>query len=317
MVTKILITGGSGFIGKNLISKFNNLGKDFWGGVPFTEFEVVDFSRSNGHDLFDLESSRKFIHEYQPSAIFNLASHGGSLHYVSANAAAVISDNMRMSLNLYEIAKDMPNVFVINPISNCSYPGDTSIQREAEWLNGPPHESVFSFANSKRALYNISRCYTKQYGVKTINFIFPNAFGIYDNIDPNKTHAIDGMIIRMLKAKRAGDAEFEVWGTGSPIREWIYSEDFAFYLLQGLKLAPTDEPLNIAQGRGYSIKESVELIKEVMGYEGKIVFNTKYKDGDPIKVLDNTKFLSIFGDYPFTDHREAIEKTIKYYEGVL
>jgi GDP-L-fucose synthase len=300
---RLLVTGGSGFIGRNLLKQVDS------------SCEVFDFSRSKGHDLRNFKESYDTIREFAPDCIINLASNGGSLHYVSSFAANVIHDNVRMYVNLYEVARLLDKIpFIVNPISNCAYPGNTSIQKEDEWLNGPPHESVHPFANAKRTLYAISRCYAKQYGVKTTNLIFPNAFGVEDSTDPNHTHAMGGMIIRMLKAKRNGDHEFEVWGTGNPVREWIYSEDFAKYLLSSLAMPPLLEPVNIAQGRGYAIKESVEIIKELMGYEGNIVFNTKYKDGDPVKVLDATKFTSIWGDYGFTDHREAIQKTIRYYE---
>lgn len=303
----ILILGASGFIGRNLVPQIPN------------EHKVLTFSRKTGHNLFDAEHSKYVIEEFNPDVIYNLASHGGSLHYVSEFAADVVNDNTQMYLNLYKIVSSLKNKpLIVNPISNCAYPGNTTIQKEAEWLNGATHPSVLSFANSKRMLFNISKCYEMQHGIKSANLIFPNAFGINDHTDPNKTHAMDGMIIRMLKAKRENTPTFEVWGTGEPIREWIYSNDFA-EALRHVPLSPnyTFEPLNIAQGRGYKIKESVEIIKELSGYEGDIVFNTKYKDGDPIKILDDTKFRACFPMFQFTDHREAIMKTIKYYEAVL
>lgn len=303
---KILVVGGSGFIGKNLINKISE--NDL----------VFNFSRRNSCNLFDFETAKQKILDFSPDVVYNLASHGGSLHYVTKNAANVISDNIQMYLNLYKIVSELKvSPLVVNPISNCSYPGDSSIQSEDDWANGAPHKSVISFASSKRTLYYISKCYNLQYGINSINLIFPNAFGVFDNIDPNITHAMDGMIIRMLKAKSNVDPEFEVWGTGNPIREWIYSEDFASILLEAPGKIKDIEPINIAQGKGYKIKESVEFIKELCGYKGQIVFNTKYMDGDPVKVLCNKKFSLNFPDYKFLDHKEAILKTIKYYEGVL
>jgi GDP-L-fucose synthase len=294
----IIVLGGNGFIGKNLIKILDNSCKNF--------------SRSKGFNLLDLYQTKQVFKLLAPDVIFNLASHGGSLHYVSKFAADVIDDNLSMYLNLYKAIKELPKKpMVINPISNCAYPGNSSIQMEQDWLNGEVHDSVMAFGNSKRALYHISKCYYKQYGIRSVNLIFPNAFGIYDHLDPNKTHALDGMIIRMLQAKQRDDKTFEVWGSGKPIREWIYSEDFASLLLSFTEKEEHIEPVNMAQGKGYSIKETAEIIKKIIGFEGEIVFNTAYPDGDPVKIMGNPI------DFKFTDHEEAIGRTVKYYKGVL
>jgi GDP-L-fucose synthase len=115
----------------------------------------------------------------------------------------------------------------------------------------------------------------------------------------------------MLQAKQRDDKTFEVWGSGKPIREWIYSEDFASLLLSFTEKEEHIEPVNMAQGKGYSIKETAEIIKKIIGFEGEIVFNTAYPDGDPVKIMGNPI------DFKFTDHEEAIGRTVKYYKGVL
>jgi GDP-L-fucose synthase len=302
---KIILLGGNGFVGNN----FRKMA---------TNHEILNFSRSTGYDLRDYQSSLKAFQDFEPDVVINLASHGGSLHYVTDFAADVIRDNILMALTLYNVVtglKKKPTV--INAISNCSYPGDTEIQKEEEWLSGPVHDSVFSFANGKRTLYYISKCYHKQYDVKSVNLIFSNAFGINDHIDPNKTHALDGLIIRIIKAKRSNEKEFEVWGTGKPIREWVYVEDFCKILSLACSFNAIIDPINVAQNKGYSIKESVNIIKELSGFNGEIVFNTEYQDGDPVKVLDNTRFKDHFNNYKFIDHHEALKRTIQYYEEVL
>ncbi|RDJ35503.1 MAG: NAD-dependent epimerase/dehydratase family protein [Crenarchaeota archaeon] len=303
---RILITGGTGFIGRNLVQHLVN-----------QDIVLSNFSRSKNYNLLNYESSRKFITQFAPDIIYNLASHGGSLHYVSKKAANVIHDNISMYLNLYKAAKECkkPPV-IVNPISNCSYPGNTSVQKEEEWLNGPVHPSVTSFGSSKRALYHIAECYKTEHGIKSYNLIFPNAFGIYDATDPNKTHALDGMILRMMKAKKEKQKEFEIWGTGSPIREWIFSKDFAKYLVLVPNLDENIDLINIAQNKGYSIKESAEIIKKIIHFPGNLVFNTKYQDGDPVKILDDTNFKKLCSP-EFTNHEVAIQETVNYYEGVL
>ena len=268
---RIIILGGHGFVGKNLTSKLEQ-----------TEHEIFPFSRADGLDLTNIDITKTYFKKIKPDVIVNAAAHVGSVHYVTTHAADVIYDNIQMILNIYHALRDIrPDAKVINPLSNCSYPASADIQRESEWWNGEVHESVFSYGNYKRMAYVISKCYNKQYNINSINFLFPNTFGVGDSADPNRTHALNGMIIRMIKAQKRGDSEFEIWGTGNPIREWCYIED------------------------------AVNILK------GKLVFNTKYQDGDPIKILDDRNFKSIFPNYEFYDHKKGIEETVEYYKSIL
>jgi GDP-L-fucose synthase len=304
----ILILGGHGFVGKNLTAALKNSGH-----------KVTGKSRKDGVNVLDFQSIRKCLSEIKPDFIFNLAAHTGSLHYVTTYAADVINDNIQMSLNLYRAAKEVcPEAIIVNPLSNCSYPGDSDIQIENEWWNGPVHESVFSYGNAKRFLYVLSKCYAKQYSIKSINYLIPNTFGPGDSTDPNKTHALNGMIIRMIEAQRENAPEFEIWGTGSPVREWAYIDDVTNVLIRSLKKTGSlIEPVNIGQNKGYTIKQSAEFIAEALNYKGKLVFNTKYQDGAPKKILDNKKFLETFPDFTFADHKAGIKETAKYYQSVL
>ena len=302
-----MILGKTGFIGQNLYNKMFNDGQ-----------EVIGCSRSTGVDMLVYEEIRDFIKDHQPGIIYNAASHGGSMRYVRDYAANVLSDNLQMSLNLYKAVLELnPTIKIIQPFSNCSYPGDSSVQHEENWLSGDVHKSVFSFGNSKRGIYYISKCYNDQYGINTVNLLFPNTYGPGDSIDPNHTHALNGMIIRMLKAKRAGDKEFVVWGTGKPVREWAYIDDFVNALYMAKNLDNVIYPLNIGQQKGYSIADSAMMIKEEMGYEGEIVFDTQYQDGDPVKIMSKQRFREKYPDFKWFDHREGIANTIKYYEEKL
>ena len=305
---KILVLGGHGFVGKNLVESLNG-----------TEHKIFPLSRRDGLDLRNYNSTKKYFRDIKPNAIINCAAHVGSVHYVTTHAADVLHDNVQMALNIYRAVKEVyPDTRIINPLSNCSYPGDANIHFEPDWWKGEVHESVFSYGNAKRMIYVISKNYHKQYGIKTVNFLVPNAFGPGDYTDPNKTHALNGMIIRMIKSKRQGDKVFEIWGTGKPIREWGYIQDVVNILIKGLRIEnDLIYPVNIAQNKGYSIKESAELIREAVGFKGELIFNTKYQDGAPFKILDDKKFRSIFSDYEFFDHKKGIDNTVKYYKSVL
>jgi GDP-L-fucose synthase len=300
----ILVLGGNGFFGKSLVKAFNN-----------SDHKVVALSRKNGTDLTDYKLTEKSFQTVQPDIIYNCAAHVGGLHYVSNLHATIAHDNILMSLNLYKAAKEVcPGARIINPLSNCSYQGEAEIYAESEWLEGQVHSSVYSYGNAKRFLYILARCYASEFGIKTQNFLIPNAFGPGDSTDPNKVHALNGMIIRMIQAQISGNDEFEIWGTGTPIREWIYVEDVATLLKIALTLdVELNYPVNLAQQQGYSIRESAELIAKAVGFKGKLVFRTEYQDGAPKKILDAQKFRQIFPNYQFTDHYQGICNTVEYY----
>jgi GDP-L-fucose synthase len=301
---KILVLGGTGFVGEKI---YNRLSRD--------GYHVTRSSRSMGVDMLDYDLLKSHISDVKPDIIYNLSSHGGSMLYVREFAADVYSDNIQMSLNLYKsILEVNPKIKVIQPFSNCSYPGNSSVQLEDEWLNGDVHQSVFSFGNSKRAIYYLSQCYYNQYGIRTVNLLLPNTYGPGDSCDPRKTHALNGMIIRMLQAQKDDESEFVVWGTGAPIREWAYVDDFVEILVQAMNIDHLEYPVNIGQQKGYSIKESALKIKEACGFEGQITFDTSYPDGDPVKILSTEKFMELFPDFSFFDHAEGIRNTVQFYK---
>lgn len=305
---KIIVLGGSGFVGQNLTKSLK--------GSPH---QVWSFSRKNGPDLLDYEGLKKTLEEIKPDAIFNCAANFGSLRYLKKFEADVFHINTQMALNLYRAVKDVcRGARIINLLSNCSYPGNTNIQQEPEWLLGQVHDSVFSFGNAKRFIYVAARCYKSQYGITSVNFLVPNVFGPGDHTDTERVHALNGLIIRMIGAQRKKESVFEIWGTGGPIREWLYVGDLVEILKAGLTLEEDlTYPVNIAQNYGSSIKESAEMVASVLGYEGKLTFNTTYPDGDPKKVLDDTMFKKVFPNFCFTPHAEGLKKAVEYYLSVL
>ncbi|HTK82444.1 MAG TPA: NAD-dependent epimerase/dehydratase family protein, partial [Bacteroidota bacterium] len=201
----IVVLGGHGFVGTKLSERLARDGH-----------HVMPMSRRDGLDLTDFDVTRRRFLELKPDVIYHCAAHVGSVHYVTSYAGAVTQDNVRMALNIYRAVQEVcPTVRIVNPLANCSYPGTADVYYESEWEKGEVHPSVYAYGNSKRMTYVLSWAYRQQYGTKSVNFFVPNTFGPGDHTDPNKTHAINGMILRMIKAQRAGDKEFEVWGTGN------------------------------------------------------------------------------------------------------
>lgn len=305
---KVIVLGGHGFVGKSVVQMLNQ-----------SKHDVFPLSRIDRLNLLDIECTKKHFSDIKPNVIINCAAHVGSLHYVSEYAGDIIVDNIEMILNIYRSVKEIcPKAKIINPLSNCSYPGEANIHYEPDWWNGEVHDSVFSYGNAKRFIYVIAKNYHKQYGIQTANFLVPNTFGPGDYVDPNRTHALNGMIIRMIHAQRSGKEQFEIWGTGKPIREWGYIKDVANILIKGLTIVEDlIYPVNMAQNKGFSITESAKMIAEAVGFKGKLEFNTKYQDGAPYKILDDKRFRSIFLDYEFFDHKKGIQETVKYYKNIL
>lgn len=304
----IITIGGSGFVGKNLTALLRCKGHN-----------VVPLSRRDGLDLMDIGSVRANLQRFTPAAIFNCAAHVGSVHYVMKNAASVAHDNLQMALNLYKGVQEVcPQAHVVNPLSNCSYPGDADVHFEPDWWKGEVHHSVFAYGNSKRLIYVLARCYQSQYQIRTSNFLVPNAFGVGDHLDTNRTHAISGMIMRMIQARREHAPRFEVWGSGKPVREWGFMDDIVEIMSRALEMnEDLVYPVNIAQNHGVSIQETAEAIRQAVGYEGELWFNTKYEDGAPRKILDDHRFRKLFPDFKFIDHQEAVRRTVAYYETAL
>ena len=309
---KILVIGGEGFIGSNLSATLERKGH-----------KVSKRSRATGLDMTDLETVERTLVQEKPDAIFHCAAHVGSVHYVMVNAAYIIDDNSLMALNLYKAVSEIcPKAHVINSLSNCAYPGDSDIQRESEFMLGEPHHSVYAYGSAKRFLYTLSKCYASQDQIRSSNFIVPNSFGPGDSGDPQHSHALSGMIMRMILAKRESAPRFEVWGSGNPIREWAYVDDVAEILSQAIDERFQNDfddlsLVNVAQGHGSSILESAEAIKDAVGYLGALWYNTERADGALKKVMDNTQFRSLFPDFKFIDHAEAIRRTVAYFESTL
>lgn len=307
MKKKILILGGFGFMGRNINAVF----------ADNNECEIFNESRRTDCDITNISQLKSKLKNIMPDIIIFAAANVGSINYVTKNAANVVNDNSQMYLNLYgAVAEVNKDILIINPISNCSYPGIIDIQNEELWWNGAIHPSVESYGTPKKLGFIISECYKKQYEIKTLNLIMPNSYGENDYIDEERTHAMNGIIMRMLKAKNNDDKEFVVWGTGTPIREWLYMPDIGRLLKKIIdeELYNLPNPINVGQEHGISILESVKMIKEILDYNVEIIFDTTKQDGAPIKILGSKLFNDNFPDFKFTNYRDGINNTIKYYK---
>jgi len=312
---KILILGGNGFMGKNLNKVFTG-----------EKYIVFNESRKTGCDLTKLSSINNTLKKINPNIIINASAHVGGVGYVSKYAATVCSENVEMYINLFKAIKEHnKDILLINPLANCSYPGDTlDVLKEEDWWKGAIHPSVESYGSSKKTGFILSECYKKQYNIKTINLLVPNAYGPFDSSDENKTHALNGIIIRLLKTIKENKKEFTIWGTGNPIREWIYMEDVAKIIksiIEDEKIISGEveipNPLNLGQEFGFSIKESVDMVQNILGTDFLINNDLSKTEGAPKKIMCNKLFKKYFPNFLFTKPEEGIKNTIKHYSKII
>ena len=306
---KLLILGGHGFVGKNVVEVLRD-----------SQHELFPISRRDGLDLTDYEVTKRYFSEIKPEVIINCAAEVGSLNYVTERAANVFDINMRRLCNLYKTTeKIVPDAGIVNPVANCADPGAAEMYTESDFWNGPAHQSVFAYGNTRRMMVVLSETYSMQYGLRSINFFVPNMYGPYDSTDPNKAHALNALISKVVKAKHEGAKELEVWGSGMAIREWLYASDCARIFLRTLERMEQhgwDEPINIGQNFGLSVRELVNIIIEEADFDGAIVWDRSMPDGAPKKVMDDRRFRKQFPEFQFMDLRAGIRETIKYYESI-
>lgn len=307
---KVVLLGGTGFVGKNVLSLLKQNG-----------LEVHVLSRSMGLDLRNPAETGDYLKKLKPDYIVNCAANVGSLNYVTTQAADVIVDNTQMLIGMYQaIASSYPSSTVINPIANCAYPAKADSFIEDAWWDGHLHRSVLSYGATRRLMWSISECFAMQHGVRTISLLVPNMYGPNDSTNPDKAHALNALVSKFVKAKHENARQLQVWGTGIAIREWLYAPDFARIILEIIKnpsILGLDEPLNIAQNFGLSVREIIGVIQRHFDYKLEIEFDPTKPDGAPKKVMDDARFRKIFPNFNFTKFDDGVPKTIEYYQSVL
>ena len=305
---RVLVLGGHGFAGRSVVTALLD-----------AEHEVSVASRRDGLDLTSLDQTLAWFTAQKPDVVVNCAALVGSLNFVTERAAEVVDTNLRMLTNIYRaLAERLPHAVLIQPVANCAFPGELTLYREQDLWLGPIHRSVLSYGATRRMMTVLAECYAMQHNIRTITLFTPNKYGPFDSPDPNKAHALNALCARVVKADVA-HSDITAWGTGAPVREWLYAGDFARVVtavLDELTDPRWDTPFNIGQKDGMSIAALLDLVIASAAYKGAVHWDRDKPDGAPRKVMDDALFRQLLPNFAFTPLAEGIEETVAWYRSI-
>ena len=303
---KIYIAGHRGLVGSALVRKFQELGYD----------NLILKTRSELNLLNQQEVADFFVVE-KPEYVFLAAAKVGGIGANSTYPADFVYENIMIQTNIIHSAYENKAKKLLFLGSSCIYPkmAEQPIKEES-LLTGELEPTNDAYAIAKIAGIKMCQAYNKQYGTNYISVMPTNLYGPNDNFDLEKSHVFPALIRKFHEAKINKEAEVVVWGTGTPIREFLYVDDLAEACIYLMDHYNDDKIVNIGTGVGVTIRELAESIAKVVGYEGKLVFDTSKPDGTPIKIND-VSYLNSLGWQAKTDLLSGIEKTYNWYKSKL
>ena len=301
---RIVVTGGGGFLGSFVVDSLKARG-----------CASVFVPRKRDYDLTRMDGIEKMFADAQPEVIFHLAAVVGGIGANRINPGSFFYENAIMGIQLIEAARIHKVEKTLIAGSICAYPKFTPVPfKEEDLWNGYPEETNAPYGVAKKALLVQSQAYRQQYGLNSI-FVMPvNLYGPRDNFDLQSSHVIPALIRKALEAKEAGLDELVGWGDGSPTREFLYVEDAAEGLITAATNYDGEEPVNLGSGYEISIRDLMELVARLSGFDGRIVWDTSQPNGQPRRCLDTTRAETYFGFKARTSLEQGLQKTIDWYK---
>jgi GDP-L-fucose synthase len=300
---RFVVTGGSGFLGSFVIDK-----------LRARSAEHVFVPRSTEYDLRKHEATLDLLNDARPDVIIHMAAIVGGIGANRARPAEFFYDNLMMGVQLMHEAWRAGVRKFVTVGTVCAYPKHTPVPfREETLWDGYPEETNAPYGLAKKMLLVQGQSYRQQYDFNTIYLLPTNLYGPADNFDLETSHVIPALIRKCVEAKARGGGHITAWGTGSPTREFLYVEDAAEGILLATERYDGAEPVNLGAGMEISIKDLLELIAELTGFEGKIVWDTSKPDGQPRRSLDTARAEKMFGFKAGTSFREGLHRTIDWY----
>jgi GDP-L-fucose synthase len=300
-MSRALVTGGGGFLGSHLVKRLEDAGHD------------VFVARRREYDLTRYDDAERLYEDAQPEVVFHLAAEVGGIGANRENPGRYWYANLMMGAHVLELSRvhDVHKTIVAGTV--CAYPKHTPVPfREQDLWNGYPEETNAPYGVAKKSILVGAQAYREQYGTNAIFLLPANLYGPRDNFDLETSHVIPALIRKMTDA--TGDVV--LWGDGSPTREFLYVDDAAEGLLLAAERYDGAEPVNLGTGVETSIRELAELIAELTGFDGELVWDSTMPNGQPRRQLDATRAEQLFGFRARTSLRDGLKRTIAWYRDV-
>jgi GDP-L-fucose synthase len=300
---RIVVTGGAGFLGQHVVRVLRERG--------CTDIMIP---RRSQYDLTREAAVELLYRDVRPEVVIHLAAVVGGIGANRANPGRFVYENLVMGAMLIEHARRVGVEKFVGIGTICSYPKFTAVPfREEDLWNGYPEETNAPYGLAKKMLLVQGQAYRQQYGFNAIHLLPVNLYGPGDNFDLESSHVIPALIRKCLEAIERGEPEIVCWGDGTPTREFLYVEDCAEAIVLATERYDGAEPVNIGAGFEISMKELVDLIAELTGFQGRIAWDTDKPNGQPRRCLDISRAERLFGFRARTAFEEGLHRTVEWY----
>ena len=301
---RVVVTGGAGFLGSHLVECLR----------PQGCAEIV-VPRSRDYDLVKAQAVQRLFRDARPDIVIHLAARVGGIEANRRNPGRFFYENLMMGAQLMEEARlaGVRKFVAIGTI--CAYPKFTPIPfKEDDLWNGYPEETNAPYGMAKKMLLVQAQAYREQFGFPAITLLPVNLYGPRDNFDLETSHVIPAMIRKFVEARRAGQSEVVLWGSGKPTREFLFVRDAAQGILLATERYSDQAPVNLGAGFEISIADLATLIAKGSRYNGRLVWDASRPDGQPRRCLDVSRAEKEFGFRATTPFEEGLRETIAWYE---
>jgi GDP-L-fucose synthase len=300
---KVLVTGSKGLVGSSVVKVLQRSEK----------VSEVFTSSKNDTNLFNFEETKKLIEDVQPDTLVNCAARVGGIFANNTHRSDFILENLKINMNLLEACIPNNKIRIINLGSSCIYPLNAENPISEEYfMTGKLEPTNSPYAIAKITGIEIGRSINKQFGHNILNLMPTNLYGPNDYFSPLDSHVIPGLISRMHLSKLDGEDQFIVWGTGKPLREFMFVDDLSSSIEFMIDKEWKHDLLNVGTNSEVSILELGNLIKKIIGYQGNIIFDNTKPDGNPRKLL-NSDLITSMGWNPSVSLEKGLEITYKWY----
>lgn len=311
----IIVTGSHGFLGSYVVETLKKRGAKH---IKTMTKSDCDLTESSSVYCFFLNYTESFDYKWpSPIHVIHCAGYNGGIEFNRREPIKVIESNTLMGFNLLKQCVRFGVKKVVSVMSSCAYQDSKKILCEEEFGYGPCNPSIECHGYAKRMLFYASKAYKQQIGLNAVTACITNLYGPRDSFHPLRTKVVGALVKKFVDAKNENSPNVICWGSGKPLREFMYVKDAAEYLVRTLEVYDdTSLPINIGTGSDISIKKLAKTIAKLVGYKGKIIWDTSKGDGQMKKLLSNKRTKEILGELQLTSLEGGLLETIRYYEGL-